>query len=636
MTPSSDVGEIRYIAEIDTSKLKKDSREAEKIAKDTGDNMSSASDKGLNSLSKKLDDIGDKMISTGKKLTVGLTAPITALATYGVKAFSDLNESVNAANVTFGSSSEILTKFAENAAKQVGLSKRAFLEASIPVGAALQNVGYSADEAANKSVELTKRAADMASVFNVDVSDALTAIQAGLRGEADPLERFGVGLNETAVKAYALRTGLIKQGEEMTNNQKTTARLGLLMEQTNKVQGDFVNTSDGLANSQRILKAETEDTAAKFGQNLAPATQKLQAEASKLLEKFNQLTPAQQEMIIKGAGLLAVVGPLTTAIGALAKAAAYAYASLGPLGAFFAVGGAAAVLNFKASVDQADNAIGKMRGQFQSLGFDTTLLTQNVNTLKLSQDFLRQSTDMVTSAQTALNDSTNRLANAELGLESANLRVEEAQKSYTNAVKLFGPDSLEARRANLELKSAQQGVKDAADAAKKAQEDKGRAEAELAKKKELETTTRAATEALKDQAGWFDKLAERAKKAGVSNTLYGGIKTPGFATGVRNFSGGLAVVGEQGPELVNLPKGSDVLPNPETERMLNPTSVPMGIFDTAETGVSNVTNVNIQLKNDGMFASSTAELRRMTKIQLQTIDDELRAKGLQPLMPKGI
>ena len=36
---------------------------------------------------------------------------------------------------------------------------------------------------------------------------------------------------------------------------------------------------------------------------------------------------------------------------------------------------------------------------------------------------------------------------------------------------------------------------------------------------------------------------------------------PQFATGVTNFAGGLAVVGERGPELVRLPRGSDVIPN---------------------------------------------------------------------------
>jgi hypothetical protein len=36
---------------------------------------------------------------------------------------------------------------------------------------------------------------------------------------------------------------------------------------------------------------------------------------------------------------------------------------------------------------------------------------------------------------------------------------------------------------------------------------------------------------------------------------------PGFAGGVTGFAGGLAIVGENGPELVRLPAGSDVIPN---------------------------------------------------------------------------
>lgn len=38
-------------------------------------------------------------------------------------------------------------------------------------------------------------------------------------------------------------------------------------------------------------------------------------------------------------------------------------------------------------------------------------------------------------------------------------------------------------------------------------------------------------------------------------------QVPYFASGVQNFSGGLAVVGERGPELVSLPAGSSVIPN---------------------------------------------------------------------------
>lgn len=39
------------------------------------------------------------------------------------------------------------------------------------------------------------------------------------------------------------------------------------------------------------------------------------------------------------------------------------------------------------------------------------------------------------------------------------------------------------------------------------------------------------------------------------------LKLPGFAEGVTNFRGGLAIVGERGPEVVRLPRGSDVIPN---------------------------------------------------------------------------
>lgn len=46
--------------------------------------------------------------------------------------------------------------------------------------------------------------------------------------------------------------------------------------------------------------------------------------------------------------------------------------------------------------------------------------------------------------------------------------------------------------------------------------------------------------------------------------LGAGLRIPGFASGVNHFSGGLALVGEQGPELVSLPRGASVLPARQT------------------------------------------------------------------------
>lgn len=47
----------------------------------------------------------------------------------------------------------------------------------------------------------------------------------------------------------------------------------------------------------------------------------------------------------------------------------------------------------------------------------------------------------------------------------------------------------------------------------------------------------------------------------VLGSVMKNLKIPGFAEGVTNFRGGTALVGERGPELVNLPRGSDVIPN---------------------------------------------------------------------------
>lgn len=49
---------------------------------------------------------------------------------------------------------------------------------------------------------------------------------------------------------------------------------------------------------------------------------------------------------------------------------------------------------------------------------------------------------------------------------------------------------------------------------------------------------------------------------------------PGGATGFQNFKGGLAVVGEEGPELVRLPAGADVFSNPDSVKMLSAMGIP--------------------------------------------------------------
>ncbi len=70
--------------------------------------------------------------------------------------------------------------------------------------------------------------------------------------------------------------------------------------------------------------------------------------------------------------------------------------------------------------------------------------------------------------------------------------------------------------------------------------------------------------------GFFQDLINQLSASGSTSAILDAIReiarlfglqdVPGFQHGVRNFGGGMALVGEAGPELVNLPRGSDVIP----------------------------------------------------------------------------
>ena len=86
---------------------------------------------------------------------------------------------------------------------------------------------------------------------------------------------------------------------------------------------------------------------------------------------------------------------------------------------------------------------------------------------------------------------------------------------------------------------------------------------------------------------------------------------PGFAEGVRNFEGGWAMVGEQGPELVNLPKGADVFSNSDSQSMLRNRS---GGMSPVGPSVSEQTVINFDPQIQiGMFAGMPTEYREIAE-----------------------
>lgn len=252
--------------------------------------------------------------SLARGLKYGAVAGATALAAVGVGAVnyaSSLGESVSKANVIFAKHAGVVQKWSKGMADNFGVSREEALEASSGYMAMFKSGGIAAGAATKMSIATSELAADMASMHNADPTEMLDKLRAGLSGEAEPLRRFGVFLSEAAVQTEAVRMGIAKQGEELTDAQKIQARYNIIMAQTKDAQGDVARTAQSLPNVMRRVKAQVKDTLAGIGGELLPGIGKGLATLSKAI------LPA-----IKGLGepLGEIVGALGTALGPVIQA----------------------------------------------------------------------------------------------------------------------------------------------------------------------------------------------------------------------------------------------------------------------------------------------------------------------------
>ncbi|CAB4145639.1 hypothetical protein UFOVP481_24 [uncultured Caudovirales phage] len=226
--------------------------------------------KGLQDAQTKLKKFGGQLEQLSRQATI-VFAGVAAAGYKVVQSASDLNESISKSNVIFGSSAKAIQGWAATADQALGLSQTAALEAAGNFAILGQSAGLTGVQLNTFSTDLTGLAADLASFNNTTTDEAITALAAGLRGESEPLRRFGVLLSESAVQAKAMEMGLAATAKELTDQDKVLARNALILEQTTLQQGDFARTADGAANQQRILAAEIENSRAAIGEGLLPA-----------------------------------------------------------------------------------------------------------------------------------------------------------------------------------------------------------------------------------------------------------------------------------------------------------------------------------------------------------------------------
>jgi len=184
----------------------------------------------------------------------------------------DLGETQSAVNVIFGEAAAQVNQFAANAATALGQTRNQALGAANTFATFGKSAGLGGADLVNFSTKLVGLSADLASFKNTSPEEAIQAIGAALRGESEPIRRYGVLLDDATLRQRALALGIVDTTKNsLTPQQRVLAAQAEIFAQTADAQGDFIRTSDGLANQQRITSATIAETKTKIGELLLPA-----------------------------------------------------------------------------------------------------------------------------------------------------------------------------------------------------------------------------------------------------------------------------------------------------------------------------------------------------------------------------
>jgi hypothetical protein len=307
-----------------------------------------------------------KFESGMRKAAGGASVVVASLVGLGKAAFdeaSNLQQAKGAVESVFKSQAPAVDALAKNAANAVGLAQSEYSQLAAVLGTQLKNVGVAQKDLVGTTDGLITTGADLAAMFGGTTADAVGALSSALKGELDPLEKFGVSMTQTSIQAEALAMGIAKpvknldeiklaqqratlaqlkyntavkkhgKGSEealqaqtslgaaqnnlnkkmkgsnvvLTANQKAMATMSLITKQTSDATGTFAKESDTAAGAQARAAAATKNALADLGSVLLPIV----AQAATL---FAQLATYVSQNARTFQILAGVVGGLAVAI----------------------------------------------------------------------------------------------------------------------------------------------------------------------------------------------------------------------------------------------------------------------------------------------------------------------------------
>ena len=293
-----------------------------------------------------------------------IVAKIGEIGKAAIDAAANLEQSIGGVDTVFKQNASQVHQWAQSAAQDLGLSQNSYNELATVIGSQLKNAGMSMDDTASKTNELITLGADLSSMFGGTTTQAVEALSSALKGEMDPIEAYGVSLNDATLQAQAASMGIEDLYKAGDRNAKMQAILAAITAQTADATGNFAREADTAQGQQQRLNAMWENAQASLGQALLPVvtqvTQKLTEMVSWVQQNASWLTPLATVLGVVAAAIIGV----NAAMSAYAAVAAIVAVAQGAVNVAFLpviaiiAAIAVAVIALAANWDTVKNAAG--------------------------------------------------------------------------------------------------------------------------------------------------------------------------------------------------------------------------------------------------------------------------------------
>ena len=275
---------------------------------------------GLRKASSQLKAFGNQANMIGKTL-LGIGAAVGAPLLATIKDGAEAEAVLGKFNNVFKENADTMKQWADSFAASIGRSETEVQKFLSSAQDLLVPIGIDSGAAEGMSKQLTQLAIDLASFNNMADADVMRDLQAALTGSSAVMKKYGVIVNETAVKQELLARGIKKT--EATETQKVMARLAIIMRGTTAAQGDAIRTQDEWNNSMKRLGAEIDNIKSDIGELMVETFRPYLHETIELAKSTRAWVGENEELImsaLRASKAFATAGVKLIALGTALKA----------------------------------------------------------------------------------------------------------------------------------------------------------------------------------------------------------------------------------------------------------------------------------------------------------------------------